>query len=203
MELIRIVGGEWLRTLRALPGRDRLYLNVGHTALQDHGYLAWTRSAGVRPVYMVHDLIPITHPEYCRSGEAQRHAQRVRNMLASAVGIIGNSQATLNSLQSFAESASLTVPPQTAAPLGIEMHDGDAAMPKRPDRPTFVMLGTIEGRESPTFAPNLGAACAGPRNGCAAPSRNRTARLGVRRGVRTNGPKRSLAWHCQRDQPLQ
>ena len=147
-ELIRIVGGEWLRTLGALPGRDRLYLNVGHTALQDHGYLAWTRSAGVRPVYMVHDLIPITHPEYCRSGEAQRHAQRVRNMLASAVGIIGNSQATLNSLQSFAESASLTVPPQTAAPLGIEMHDGNAAMPKRPDRPTFVMLGTIEGRKN-------------------------------------------------------
>jgi glycosyltransferase involved in cell wall biosynthesis len=69
-------------------------------------------------------------------------------MLASAVGIIGNSQATLDSLQSFADNASLSVPMQTAAPLGIEDHLGNAAALKRPERPTFVVLGTIEGRKN-------------------------------------------------------
>ena len=147
-DLVHIIGGERLRTFQALPGRGRLYLNVGHTALQDQGYLAWTRAADVRPVYMVHDLIPITHPEYCREGEAQRHAQRVRNMLASAVGIIGNSQATLDSLEAFAASESMGTPAEIAAPLGTEVRHARSAAVGRPERPTFVMLGTIEGRKN-------------------------------------------------------
>ena len=147
-DLVHIIGGARLRTFQALRGRGRLYLNVGHTALQDQGYLAWTRAAGVRPVYMVHDLIPITHPEYCRAGEAQRHAQRVRNMLASAVGIIGNSQATLDSLEEFAATKSMGTPAEIAAPLGTEMRSGTLATVARTERPTFVVLGTIEGRKN-------------------------------------------------------
>jgi glycosyltransferase involved in cell wall biosynthesis len=146
--LVRILGGERLGTFRSLPGRGRTYLNVGHTALQDQGYLAWTQVAGVRPVYMVHDLIPITHPEYCRAGEAQRHAHRMRNMLASAVGIIGNSQATLDILQEFAASESLDMPAEISAPLGTDMRRSVTSASESPDRPTFIMLGTIEGRKN-------------------------------------------------------
>lgn len=147
-DLVRVIGGERLRTFRALAGGGRLYLNIGHTALQDQGYLAWTRAADVRPVYMVHDLIPITHPEYCRAGEAMRHAQRIRNMLASAVGIIGNSQATLDSLADFAASESMVTPAEVAAPLGTEMRRGAPAAVVKPVRSTFVVLGTIEARKN-------------------------------------------------------
>lgn len=148
-DLVRIVGSGRLRSFRAPAGRHRLYLNVGHTALQDKGYLAWTRTADVRPVYMVHDLIPITHPEYCRAGEAERHAQRVRNMLASAAGIVGNSEATLDSLREFAVSQSMDVPPTIAAPLGTAIRRGDAtSTDPLPDRPTFILLGTIEARKN-------------------------------------------------------
>ncbi len=147
-DLARTIGREPFETFSSPRGRDRLYLNVGHTALQDQGYLAWTQAAGVRPVYMVHDLIPITHPEYCRAGEAQRHAQRMRNMLSSAVGIIGNSQATLDDLQAFAASDFPDMPPRIAAPLGTEMQPGTSVRRERPERPTFVMLGTIEGRKN-------------------------------------------------------
>jgi glycosyltransferase involved in cell wall biosynthesis len=97
---------------------------------------------------MVHDLIPVTHPEYCRPGEAQRHAHRMRNMLASAVGIIGNSQATLDILREFAASESLDVPAEVAAPLGTDLRCSSTSVSKRPDRPTFIMLGTVEGRKN-------------------------------------------------------
>jgi glycosyltransferase involved in cell wall biosynthesis len=147
-DLVRILARERLGTLRSQPGRGRLYLNVGHTALQDQGYLAWTQAANVRPVYMVHDLIPITHPEYCRAGEAQRHAHRIRNVLTSAVGIIGNSQATLDILGEFAASQSLTLPTEIAAPLGTDMRRRTTSMSEKSNRPTFVMLGTIEGRKN-------------------------------------------------------
>lgn len=147
-DLVRIIGDDLVRTFQAPPGRGRLYLNVGHTALHDQRYLAWTRTAGVRPVYMVHDLIPITHPEYCRAGEAQRHAQRVRNMLASAVGIIGNSQATLDSLEAFATNESMGTPSKIAALLGTQMRREPLAAVGISERPTFVVLGTIEGRKN-------------------------------------------------------
>jgi glycosyltransferase involved in cell wall biosynthesis len=69
-------------------------------------------------------------------------------VLASAVGIIGNSQATLDILGEFAASQSLTMPAEIAAPLGTDMRRCTTSASERPDRPTFVMLGTIEGRKN-------------------------------------------------------
>ena len=149
-ELAHFIGREWLRSRRRLKGRTRPYLNVGHTALHDPLYLKWTSKADVRPFYMIHDLIPITHPEYCRAGEAQRHSQRVRNMLASGIGIIGNSQATLDSLSAFADANGMITPALIAAPLGTDL-DRIAGEVRTTDRPTFVMLGTIEARKNHYF----------------------------------------------------
>ena len=147
-DLALFLGREQVRPDPRLRGGDRLYLNVGHTALQKPGYVEWTRTAGVRPIYMIHDLIPITHPEYCRAGEAERHALRVGNMLASAAGIIANSQATLDSLAAFAKDVSMPTPATIAAPLGTNLkHGGDDAA-TTPERATFVMLGTIEARKN-------------------------------------------------------
>ena len=147
-DLVRLLGRERVRIGGRLAGRGRLYFNVGHTALQDEGYLAWTRAADVRPVYMIHDLIPITHPEYCRAGEAERHIGRVRNMLASATGIIGNSRATLDSLAAFAAQDAVTVPATIAAALGTDLRGQRPVPASPPERPTFVMLGTIEARKN-------------------------------------------------------
>ncbi len=130
-------------------GRGRLYLNVGHTGLQEQGLIDWTRAAVVRPIYLIHDLIPITHPEYCRAGEASRHAERVRNILLSATGIIANSCATLESLVEFAARERLPMPPAVAALLGVELWRGPPREAEaHAERPTFVMLGTIEARKN-------------------------------------------------------
>ena len=128
-------------------GRNRLYLNIGHTGLNSGGFRDWARCADVRPIYLVHDLIPITHPEFCRAGESEKHRERMRTILSTAVGVIGNSQATLDELAGFAGEERLPVPPGLAAWLGSD------ALPKpaeeqAPDRPTFVILGTIEGRKN-------------------------------------------------------
>ena len=147
-DLAQFVGLERLRPNPRLPGGGRLYLNVGHTAVHEPRYLEWTRTSDVRPVYMIHDLIPITHPEYCRSGEAERHVERVRNMLTSAVGIIGNSQVTLDSLGAFANKVAMPTPAMIAAPLGTELRRAGGDDPARPSRPTFVVLGTIEARKN-------------------------------------------------------
>ncbi len=143
-----LIAREWSRARHGQPGGGRLYINTGHTALHERRYLEWTQTADVRPVYMIHDLIPITHPEYCRAGESERHVQRVRNMLASAVGIVGNSRATLDSLTTFAAAEGVATPDMLAVPLGTAPRLDAPADPPTPDRATFVMLGTIEARKN-------------------------------------------------------
>lgn len=129
-------------------GEGRLYLNIGHTGLDDPGFEIWIRNAGVRPVYLVHDLIPITHPEYCRAGEQDRHESRMRTVLKTATGVIGNSQATIDELADFSAVQGRSMPPTLAAWLGTSTPRSIQRTGVFPDRPTFVVLGTIEARKN-------------------------------------------------------
>ena len=135
-----------LRGLNA-DGLDRPYLNIGHTGLDAPGFRDWVTRSRVRPIYLVHDLIPITHPEFCRPGEAERHRSRMRTVLATGAGVIGNSQATLDELANFARAEELQLPPGVAAwlgsdPLPVRTQIADTG------RPIFVVLSTIEARKN-------------------------------------------------------
>jgi glycosyltransferase involved in cell wall biosynthesis len=127
-------------------GRHRLYLNVGHTGLNSDGFRRWLRHTDVRPVYLVHDLIPITHPQFCRGGEDEHHRNRMRTVLTTAAGVIGNSQATLDALADFAKAEALPTPPMVAAWLGAEPLPRLAQA--RSERPLFIVVGTIEARKN-------------------------------------------------------
>ena len=128
-------------------GRGRYYLNIGHTGLDSPGFGKWVHDAQVKPVYFVHDLIPITHPGYCRSGEDEKHRQRMRTVLTTASGVIGNSQATLDELAAFARSEGLPVPAGIAAWLGTDPFPQTSPR-SAPAKPTFVTVGTIEARKN-------------------------------------------------------
>lgn len=132
---------------KSCVGRGRIYLNIGHTGLNDPGLRAWLSETAVRPVYFVHDLIPITHPEFCRNGEREKHLARMRTVLDTAVGVIGNSQATLRDLSGFARSEGTSSPRAIAALLGSDVLPPPRPLPE-PKQPTFVVLGTIEARKN-------------------------------------------------------
>lgn len=128
-------------------GVGRPLLNTGHSGLEQPGYPALLKRLGAQPVFFVHDLIPITHPEYCRPGEDQRHARRMDAVLDLAAAVIANSESTLDELARYAESRGKALPPAVAALLA----PGLAAVPslERPvAQPYFVMVGTIEPRKN-------------------------------------------------------
>ncbi|MGD9810294.1 MAG: glycosyltransferase family 4 protein [Sphingobium sp.] len=136
---------------------DRLYLNVGHTGLNMPGHSRWLRRSGVRPVYFVHDLIPLTHPEHCRQGEPEKHVLRLRALLEGGHGVIGNSADTLKELSRHAFARHLPMPPTLVAPLGVEptISTGQGASESPLGRPYFLMLGTIEGRKNHLLILNI------------------------------------------------
>lgn len=144
-----LIAGALRRGLaRSCDGKGRFYLNVGHTGLNDPGLRTWLRKADVRPIYLVHDLIPITHPEYCRDGESEKHRERMRTVLDTAAGVIGNSRATLEDLSDLARSEGRPFPPALAALLGSDALPAPVPSESGRQRPTFVILGTIEARKN-------------------------------------------------------
>jgi glycosyltransferase involved in cell wall biosynthesis len=71
----------------------------------------------------------------------------MRNVLVSAVGLIGNSQATLDDLAAFAEIQGLPMPPSIAAWISGNQVS-DPVQPRTLDGPHFITIGTIEGRKN-------------------------------------------------------
>jgi glycosyltransferase involved in cell wall biosynthesis len=126
-----------------------IYLNVSHTDFDLDRHLDWVQASGVRPVYLVHDLIPIEHPHFTTPHKTRRHAGRVRRALEAASGIIANSHTTARALDAYARTRGLAPPPILGAPLGapeLPLVQAETARNRR--RATFVCVGTIERRKN-------------------------------------------------------
>jgi glycosyltransferase involved in cell wall biosynthesis len=129
----------------------KLGFYLGHSGVEGPGFAQWLVATGQKPVYFVHDLIPITHPEYCRAGEQALHVRRMQTMLRTGAALIGNSQFTLDVMADFARSQGLPMPPAVVAklapaPLPTGAHAQQMGRPL--SQPYFVMLGTIEPRKN-------------------------------------------------------
>lgn len=121
--------------------------NTGHSGLEKDNYPAMLRRMGVRPVFVVHDLIPITHPEYCRAGESDKHVKRMDQLLEIGCGVVANSRATLDNLAAFAQKSGRPLPPAVVgllAPGILALKPGKRSMAA----PYFVILSTIEPRKN-------------------------------------------------------
>jgi glycosyltransferase involved in cell wall biosynthesis len=144
---IRLITKAFLWRWMKLNVAGNFLFNTGHMGLEDKHYAWALRRHGARPIIVVHDLIPITHPEYCRPGERERHLTRMRCAVRISAGIVANSQHTKTVLADFCRDDNLTMPPCIVAPLapGVSARHTDL----RPiAKPYFVILGTIEPRKN-------------------------------------------------------
>ncbi len=121
-----------------------VYLLVSHRHLQRRAALARSlRRSGAAFVTLLHDVIPMTHPEFVRPGDGARHAERVETAAQLASGVIVNSWATAASLAPYLPRGC----PLHVAPLGVT-----AVAPAEPGaqakRPYFLCIGTIEPRKN-------------------------------------------------------
>jgi glycosyltransferase involved in cell wall biosynthesis len=131
-----------------------LLFNTGHSGLDKPGYMAAIKRFGLKPIYFVHDLIPLSYPEFCREGESERHRKRLRTMLGTAGGLILNSQETAAELQAYAHAGGMELPPFVTVPIGTVSLPAPQPIPTL-QRPYFVMLGTIEPRKNHLMILNL------------------------------------------------
>jgi glycosyltransferase involved in cell wall biosynthesis len=127
------------------------YLNVGHSNLTQR-VLSTLQRQGVRIIAMVHDLIPLTHPETQRAAQREGFAQMVGRLQQRADLILCNSAATKAEVVTYM-SARGSVPACLVAPLGVKLHHAGpqpVVMPAGfdPGLPYVMVLGTIEPRKN-------------------------------------------------------
>jgi glycosyltransferase involved in cell wall biosynthesis len=138
----------WLATDEV---RGRWLVHAGHSGLENEHWGRALRAAGARPLIVVHDLIPITHPQHCRAGEAERHAQRMSHGLRWGHAIVANSASTLRCLGQWAAAQRLALPPATVAhlaPGGMPSRTTNARPAASCAEPYFVCIGTLEPRKN-------------------------------------------------------
>lgn len=127
-------------------------LLVSHRALERPARIEALRRRGCRFVPLIHDLIPLLHPEFARQGHAERHRRRIATTAELADAVIVNSAATAADLDPWL-SARDAPPPVAVAPLGVTppaVEEPPVAL-----RPYFVALGTIEPRKNHLLLLNL------------------------------------------------
>jgi glycosyltransferase involved in cell wall biosynthesis len=155
LRLAALVGEAGLR--RELRGDGSpAYLLVSHHKLDRPRPVERLKAAcGARFICLIHDLIPLEHPDLVRPGQERRHARRIAAVAAIADAVIANSAATRDSLRRWLGPAASSIPLEVA-PLGIDLPDTIAPETIRPDaiapdagtHPYFVCIGTIEARKN-------------------------------------------------------
>jgi glycosyltransferase involved in cell wall biosynthesis len=165
-----------LTALVSRRGGDRgrghqVYLNLSHQHLTAQAAIReFKLRMGVRLLCFVHDLIPITHPEYARFGQAEAHCRRMDTVAALADVVLVNSAATKAAFLHYAANRP-RLPEVHVAHLGVapgkppriqDAHEDKAS------RPYFVILATIEPRKNHLLLLNLWRRLAAD---CAAPPR--------------------------------
>jgi glycosyltransferase involved in cell wall biosynthesis len=141
--------GIW-SSVRQVHWRGQWLFNTSHLGIESARYKRDLRWHAHCPVFFLHDLIPITHPQFCRDGEASKHETRIKNMLAWGHGLIVNSHDTEKHLRQYAEQAKLHVPAVLVAPLASALATSPITQQNAQvsGQTYFLVIGTIEPRKN-------------------------------------------------------
>lgn len=143
-----------LRRIARMP-RAALLLTA-HQSMSEAAPIAALKRRGARFVPIIHDLIPLTHPEYARPRQTRAHARRLAVVSALADAVLVDSGATRVELVSHIAGSGGEAPPVLVAPLGFDLPPL-RSIPNTPppEHPYFVTLGTIEPRKNHLLLLNL------------------------------------------------
>jgi glycosyltransferase involved in cell wall biosynthesis len=145
------------RPIKEVPPNS-IYVNASQFLLDKSWFLHWLdHRPDVKPLFFVHDLLPIEAPEFFRTGEPAQHLLRMRNIARYAAGIAVGSEAVAGSLRTFVTQSGRATPPLCIARLPVSpAFETPAIIDARlADTCYFVICGTIEPRKNHLMLLNI------------------------------------------------
>ncbi len=129
--------------------KQNVYIHVSGSKVPSAWIERWlARSPSVSAVFLVHDVIPLTHPQYFKPKVPINHASYVRRTMRTADVVISNSAFTADGLETLARDRGLPAPKIVVAPLGVSDVFARKPPPKYTVRPYFIFVSTIEPRKN-------------------------------------------------------
>lgn len=123
-----------------------VYLNVGHSNLSADCLAAVRANADLRVVVLLHDLIPLEHPEFSRPEIPPHFEAMIRATADHANLVICNSADTRDKLSAYLPDDAARVVAHLGMPQLVEKQPLLAEIETK--IPRFVTLGTIEPRKN-------------------------------------------------------
>ena len=141
------------RRISAAENKPAIYLHTSHTQLEKPQRFQWLQGTNIKPVFFIHDTIPIELPEFCSEGAADKHMTRMRTVAEHAKLLLVNSEYTAGSVRSHLTSEGIAVPEIAPIPLGVDHWFADRASLHPPvnAKPYALCVGTIEPRKNLPF----------------------------------------------------
>ncbi len=136
------------------------YRDATVQAIQAGVFETW-REKGVKIGYFVHDLLPLSHPEYFPEGTRETHLAWLKSIVSVSDVLTTNSQVVADALQNYIKSETLPTIGKSLHIRAVQLgFDIEASLPSRgksgnftslmqqmKNRETFLMVGTIEPRK--------------------------------------------------------
>lgn len=141
------IGRDAAKTLK----RGTVYVNVGQISLAVPFLLRWLeRRPDIRPLFMLHDVIPLEMPEYVAPSAVKAHATMVDQTAKYASGLIVTTRTAQSAIETELGNRGSKALPTIALPLPVpsifrEPADPD---PSLAGTPYFVICGAIELRKN-------------------------------------------------------
>ncbi|WP_054144056.1 glycosyltransferase family 1 protein [Bosea sp. AAP35] len=149
--LLKATGFEFgTDAVSGLP-QGSIYVNVGQIGLAVPFLLRWLqRRPDVRPLFMLHDVIPLEMPEYVSPGSVKAHATMVDQTAKYAAGLIVTTQTAKAAIDRELARRSARPLPTIALPLPIPaiFRSAPDPDPTLAHVPYFVVCGAIELRKN-------------------------------------------------------
>ena len=122
------------------------YMNVGHTNLNAKTMRAIMEMPDHSKVVMIHDTIPLDHPEYQTEASRAKFIERLTAVINYANRIVVPSDVVRENIEQRMVGTGHRVP-VVVAPIGIDFGPPPVDI-ERSEKPYFVALGTIEPRKN-------------------------------------------------------
>lgn len=131
--------------------RGAVYLNATHYPLESARHVAWLEARpDIRPVFFIHDLLPVEAPDSFWRGEAERHERRLALLARRGAGALVTSRTVAEGLAEHMRRLGRSDLPifQAHPPVAPIFGASCPRDPRLGQTPYFVACGTIEPRKN-------------------------------------------------------
>jgi len=149
--LAQAAKGALVRPAIARVPQGAVYVNIGQVLLGWGWFFDWLdKRPDVRPVFMLHDLIPVLHPEYTGPLLSRHHQRAVQTAARRAAAMVATSHASADEIRdALKRLGRLDMPIHvTPLPVGAAFLEQTAAASRADFPPYFVSVGAIDQRKN-------------------------------------------------------